>query len=153
MTPVDIFRLFLFVREIEGQQNTGQRVEAIQKWCGGQKGESYCCYLATMVLDLFYQGKSPIPRLGACQDVYNMAREKKNGTRVLADNETPKIGDLFLYVNTQDHAHHIGMVTKDGGGIGIAGNTSPDGTSSNGSGVFEHSISTDRKKVKYVRYT
>lgn len=144
-SPTDVFRQFLFVREA-ATQNTGNRVEAIQKWCGGLKGESYCCYLQTMVLDICFQGNSPIPRLGACQSVYDLA--KKNGWLV----DKPLKDDIFLYVDDKDHAHHIGTITVDGGGDGIAGNTSPDGTSSNGTGVFEHSISTNPKRVKYVRF-
>jgi hypothetical protein len=96
-----------------------------------------------MVLDLFFQGKSPIPRLGACQDVYELA--KKNGWMTTS----PVAGDIFIYVNSAGRAHHIGFITKDGGGIGIAGNTSEDGTSSNGTGCFEHSISTNQSTVKY----
>jgi hypothetical protein len=142
--PADVARMFLYVRE--AAPNAGFKVEAIQKWCGGSKGESWCCYFATMVLDICYQGKAPIPRLGACQNVYNLA--KRNGWLT----GKPVAGDLFLYVDSNDHAHHIGIVTVDGGAIGIAGNTSEDGTSSNGSGVFEHAISTNPLKVKYVHY-
>jgi len=142
-SPVDIARQFLFVREAS-QQNTGQRVEAIQKWSGGNKGDSWCCEFATMVLDIAYQGKSPIPRLQACQDVYNLA--KKNGWLTT----TPIFGDIFLYVDANDHAHHIGFVT-DGEG-GIAGNTSEDGKSSNGNGVYEHDISHNPVTVKFVHY-
>ena len=143
--PVDIAREFLFMREAN-PQNTGLRVEAIQHWCNGEKGDSWCCEFATMVLDICFQGNSPIPRLLACQEVYNMA--KKNGWITLH----PVKGDLFLYVNDDDHAHHIGIVTENGGGVGIAGNTSEDGTSSNGNGVYEHAISTNSKYVKYVHY-
>jgi hypothetical protein len=145
ITPVDVFRLFKRVREVAGRQNEGQRVEAIQTWCGGKKGDSYCCYLATMVLDLFFayfDKDSPIPREGSCQAVYELA--KKNGWVTT----TPSVGDLFLYVDENGHAHHIGMVTNipytrdpRGALVGIAGNTSPDGKSSNGTGVFEHEIS------------
>lgn len=142
ITPVDVFRLFLHVRETK--QNEGNRVEAIQKWCGGLKGESYCCYLATMVLDLYFGGNSPIPREGSCQAVYDLA--KKNGWIVT----TPQVGDLFLYVDANGHAHHIGMVTSISPLVGIAGNTSPDGTSSNGTGVFEHAISA-RVFIRYQR--
>jgi hypothetical protein len=149
--PIDIFRLFLFVREAK-EQNTGLRVEGIQRWCGGQRGQSWCCYLATMVLDIAFQGNSPIPRLGAVQDVYDLAKQKK-GCRILLPNEVAQPGDLFLYVNEADHAHHIGMITQIGGAVGIAGNTSEDGASSNGKGCYEHGISTNRARVKYVRYT
>jgi hypothetical protein len=143
LTPVDVFRLFLFVREA-AQQNTGLRVEGIQKWCGGSKGESYCCYLATMVLDLYFGGNSPIPRLGACQDVYELAQQRGWVT------STPSVGDLFLYVDANGHAHHIGMVTSIAPLTGIAGNTSEDGKSSNGTGVFEHGINA-RVFIHYPR--
>lgn len=141
---VDIARQFLFVRE--AAPNAGNRVEAIQKWSGGQRTESWCCYFATMVLDICFQGSSPIPRLGACQDVYDLA--KKNGWVTLV----PVEGDIFIYVNSQDHAHHVGVITKNGGGVGIAGNTSADGTSSNGTGVFEHAITTNNAVIKYIHY-
>jgi hypothetical protein len=139
--PVTFARMFLFVREVSGKQNFGQRVEAIIKWCGGTAGDSYCCYFVTMVLDICFQGNSPIPREGSCQVVYDLA--KKNGWVT----STPSVGDLFLYVDENGHAHHIGFVTtipyiRDPRAslAGIAGNTSEDGKSSNGTGVFEHGI-------------
>lgn len=144
-TVIDLAKIYLFVRE--SGANEGNRVEAIQKWCGGKAGESWCCYFVTMILDLFFQGKSPIPRLGSCQDVYDLAKKNKWIT------VKPVTGDIFLYVDTKDHAHHIGFVTQDGGGKGLAGNTSEDGTSSNGDRVAEHSISTDNSKVKYIHYS
>src|SRR4051812_13876039 len=118
----NIMRLFLFLREAGA--NKGMRVEAVQHWCGGKPGESWCCYLLTMALDICFQGLSPIKRMGACQDVYDLA--KKNGW-VLNANEIPDVDDIFIYVNEVDHAHHIGCITVPGGKIGIAGNTSEDG--------------------------
>lgn len=56
-SPTDIARQYLFVRE--AGQNKGQRVEAIQKWSGGQQGDSWCCEWATMILDICFQGESP----------------------------------------------------------------------------------------------
>lgn len=144
MTLIDIARLFSFVREVP--QNRGQRVEAIQKWSGGGVGDSWCCEMTTMWLDLFYAGNSPIPRLQACQDVYNMAKAKG----WLAT--TPSIGDVFLYVNAEDHAHHIGIVTTTIPLQGIAGNTSADGTSSNGDRVAEHRLISDPSRIKFVHY-
>lgn len=134
MTIIDIARLFRFVRETT--QNQGQRVNAIQVWSGGKDaiGTSWCAWLVTMVLDLFYQGKSPVPRLGRVQDIYELAL--KNGWVT----HTPVVGDLFLYVNAQDRGHHIGFVSGVEPLIGIAGNTSADGASSNGDGVYEHPI-------------
>lgn len=131
---VAIARLFLFVRE--AGQNAGQRVEAIQRWCGGMKGDSWCCYFATMVLDIAFAGAAPVPRMAACQSVHELAQEK--GWLTL----TPATGDLFLYVNEGGHAHHIGIVTRvDGTTVyGIAGNTSADGTSNNGDRVAERPV-------------
>lgn len=143
--PVDIFRQFLFVRE--ASQNRGQRVEGIQRWSGGNPGDSWCCQLCTMVLDICFGGKSPIPRCGACQTVYDLAKLKG---WLLKDTDTPLPGDIYLYVNDADHAYHIGIYT--GNKNGIAGNTSEDGTSSNGNGCYEHQISMNRSKVKFVRY-
>jgi hypothetical protein len=135
-------RRFLFVREAGA--NHGARVEAIQHWCGGQPGESWCCYFATMILDLMYLGAAPIPRLGACQDVLNLA--VKQGWVVA----TPVPGDLFILVNDDGHAHHIGFVTN--ATDGLSGNTSADGMSSNGDGVHEHARNYLPQHVKYVHY-
>lgn len=140
-SATDIARQFLFVRE--AGPNHGQRVEAIQKWSGGQPGDSWCCEGATMVLDICFEGKSPIPRLQAVQAVYNLA--KQNGWMVT----DPQKDDIFIYVNDADHAHHIGFVTDPG--QGIAFNTSADGKSSNGDRCAEHAISAG-PHVKYIRY-
>ena len=141
---IAVARLFDFVREAGA--NAGQRVEAIQRWCGGMKGDSWCAYFATMVLDLAFKGQSPIPRNGVCQTIYDGAKLKGWVT------ETPASGDLFLYVNAGDHAHHIGIVTRvDGVAVyGIAGNTSSDGKSSNGDGVYEHQV-WPQKFIAYPR--
>lgn len=141
-SPTDIARQFLYVRE--AAPNKGQRVEAIQRWSGGAPGQSWCCHFVTMVLDICFEGNSPIPRQGACQVVYDQA--KKEGWLT----DTPVADDLYLFVNDADHAHHIGIIT-DSAGAGIAGNTSEDGKSSNGTGVFEHGISKG-PHVKYVHY-
>ncbi len=140
-SPTDISRQFLFVRE--AGQNKGQRVEAIQHWGGGLPGDSWCCWFATMVLDICFQGASPIPRQGACQSVYDQAKVKGWLT------DTPVKDDLYLFVNDANHAHHIGFITD--GDNGIAANTSADGTSSNGDRVAEHAISKG-PHVKYVHY-
>jgi hypothetical protein len=144
-SPTDIARQFLFVREA-AEQNTGLRVEAIQHWCGGNKGDSWCCEFVTMVLDICYQGEAPIPRLQACQDVYDMAKQSNWLTA------SPVKDDLYIFVNSDDHAHHMGIITADGGSVGIAGNTSADGTSSDGDRVAEHEIPTDPATVKYIHY-
>lgn len=139
--PVQIARQFLFVRE--AGMNKGNRVQAIQQWGGGSPGQSWCCWFVTMVLDICYEGLSPIPRMGACQDVYDLAKKNRWLTT------TPVPGDIFLYVNYVDHAHHIGFVTAVTPLAGIAGNTSENGTSSNGDRVAEHTIGG---AIRFVHY-
>lgn len=131
---VGLARRFLYVRE--ASPNAGQRVEAIQRWSGGAKGQSWCAHFATMLLDLAFGGSAPIPRTGSCDEIYQLAKAKGWLTA------TPAVGDLFLYVRdgTED-AHHVGIVTSVAPLRGIAGNTSADGKSSNGDRVAEHDIS------------
>jgi hypothetical protein len=133
-TAVDIARLFLHVRETT--QNQGQRVNSIQMFSGGKDalGQSWCAFFATMVLDLAYQGASPIPRQGGVQDIRDLAT--KNGWTT----DTPSVGDLFFYVDANDHGHHVGFVSQVDPLLGIAGNTDANGTSSNGDRVAEHAI-------------
>jgi len=140
---IAIARLFSFVREVP--PNHGLRVNAIQKWGGGNDGDSWCCFFATMVLDLLYQGNSPIPRGGACQDVYELALSKH---WLVTE---PQEGDIYLFVNDADHAHHIGFVTKVNPLTGISANTSRDGTSSNGDGVYEHMLLVKPESIRFVR--
>lgn len=132
--PLAIARQFLFVREVTG--NHGQRVNAIQSWSGGGDGDSWCCEFATMVLDLCYQGHSPLPRMASCEDVHQFAIAKGWVTT------TPVPGDLYLRT-TDGHAHHIGFVTQFAFGQGhfgsISGNTNDTG-SSDGDGVYEHDV-------------
>lgn len=145
MTTLAIFRLFKFVREATGQ-NHGLRVNAIQKWGGGEDGQSWCCWLVTMVLDLFFQGQSPVPRLGACEDVRQICI--KNGWQVARADVQP--GDLALAVK-DGHAHHIAMVTVPSPLELIAGNTSSDGHSANGDGCYEHVNTIAESELEFYR--
>lgn len=136
-------RKLRFIREAGGQ-NHGQRVNAIQTWCGGVDGESWCAYFVTLVLDIVYEGVAPIPRMGSVQQIRDLATKKGWITK------TPVPGDMFIYVNAQNHGHHIGFFT---GGtlrdpVGIAGNTDASGTSSNGDRVAEHALS--HGTIEYV---
>jgi hypothetical protein len=137
--PVAEARKYLFVREAGA--NRGQRVEAIQRWSGGQPGDSWCAEFATMVFDICYQGTCEVPRTGNCDVV--LALGKTNGW-VVTD---PQPGDLVLSIKADDptDAHHIGIVTASSPLTSIAGNTSEDGTSSNGDRVAEHPISAANK--------
>lgn len=140
--PVAIARQFVYVREAGA--NRGLRVEAIQHWSDGQFGDSWCMEFATMVLDIAYQGAAPIPRQGSCEAVHQLA--KTAGWIA----ETPSVGDLALSINDQGLAHHVGIVSSVSPLKTIAGNTSEDGTSSNGDRVAEHAIA-DVDKV-FIHY-
>lgn len=151
MTAIAIARLFLFVRETQnGIQNRGLRVEAIQHWSCGEFGDSWCCELVTLVLDLLFQGTAPIPRQGSCEVVHQLALT--NGWITT----TPAEGDLFLRIHPDTGlAHHIGFViavNADGSVHTIAGNTSEDGTSSNGDRVAEHTLTPAAGTIVYVAY-
>lgn len=143
MTLLDIARLFLYVRE--AGPNHGARVNAIQRWSLGQDGDSWCAEWVTMVLDLFYQGESPIPRMQSCQAILDVATQRG---WVVPD---PQPEDLYLFVNEQGHAHHVGLVTLANPLTGISGNTSADGTSSNGDRVAEHYLLVDPARIRFVR--
>lgn len=146
MTILDIARLFRFVRELP--TNKGQRVEAIQKWGGGKVGEAWCAYYATMVLDLYYQGKSPIDRTGGCDEILKQARARG----LIVDHPVP--GDLFLRMKAPDDAVHVGFVTSPiaAGKFGrISGNTSQDGLSNNGDGVYERPVPYVPDRYVFIR--
>src|SRR5690349_17546195 len=124
MTLVELARKFRYVRELP--DNKGQRVEAIQRWGGGVAGDSWCAFFATMVLDIYYEGKSPIARSGGCDAILEQAR----GLHLLTD--TPSVGDLYLRLKSKHDAHHVGFVTDIGKWpqhiLGtLSGNTSKDG--------------------------
>lgn len=132
---VTLFRRFLYLREAQSLgQNRGLRVEAIQRWSGGVAGDSWCVELLWMVLDIAYQGHPPFDRMQSVETVRSWAQDQGRVTR------TAKVGDLFLYINASGRAHHIGVVTALAPLIGIAGNTSEDGSSSNGDRCAEHEI-------------
>lgn len=131
-----IARHLLFVREVGGP-NTGAWVTLFQRRTGNAPGDSWCASFVCFVLEVAYFGNSPLVRSAACQVLLDYARSKGF---VVPEGQPPAIDDLFFYVNDAGHAHHIGIVTGLSPLTGIAGNTSEDGQSSNGTGVFEHAI-------------
>jgi hypothetical protein len=137
MSIIDLFRLFLFVRE--AGQNHGLRVEAIQHWGGGQPGDSWCAWLLTMVFDLFYQGRSRLPRGGSTEAIHQLAIREG---WIVTD---PQPGDVVISLNADGLAHHIALVTVVQPLTAIAGNTSADGRSANGDRVAEHPIDPANK--------
>lgn len=146
MSLVDIARLFLYVREAQDLgQNRGLRVEAIQHWSGGQQGDSWCLEMLWMWLDLYFQGQSPIPRMQACQDLYEMAVEK----HWIVDE--PQAGDLIVLLDDNGHAHHCALCTAPEPLTAVAGNTSALGDSDNGDRVAEHYLIVKPEHIKFIR--
>ncbi len=143
--PIQIARQFLFVREAQSVgQNRGLWVEAIQHAAGGQPADSWCMEMLWCWFHIAYQGAEPFPREQSTETFRQLAAAK--GWIV----PTARIGDIVLSVHPGGVAHHVGLVTDVGAILkAIAGNTSQDGTSSNGDGVYEHAISPENKV--YVR--
>lgn len=132
--PIVVARQFKFVRETLGP-NRGVFVEAFQRIGDGKPGDSWCADFVSFVFWVCYQGPPPIPRTGNCDVMWGIAKQYEVAT--------PGPGDLFFRIRPDGDVHHVGIVTQGAPLRGIAGNTSEDGRSSNGTGVFEHSLSAD----------
>lgn len=137
-SPTTIARRFSFARETDGP-NDGTWVSFFQRFTGNRPGDSWCASFVSVVLDICYRGISPLHRTASAQALLDEATRK--GLVALAAG-APQPDDLFFYVNVAGMAHHVGFVTQvsAAGVVGIAGNTSADGMSSNGTGVFEHVV-------------
>lgn len=140
---VVIARRLTFIRETRGP-NRGAWVQWLQRFTGGSPGDPWCADYASVVLDIGYFGWSPLTPTGST--VAMLAEARAQGLIV----DTPKVGDLFFYVRPDGTPHHVGLVTRLTPRWGIAGNTSPDGLSDNGTGVFEHALVTT-SRIVYVR--
>lgn len=138
---VAVARRFLFVRE-EGGPNRGLWVELFLRFTGNRPGDSWCAAFVSYVLYIVYRGKSPIIKSAGCDEMLNDCRKK--GYIV----KEPASGCLVFSMNGND-AHHVAICTaatqQHPELDAIAGNTSADGKSSNGTGVFEHAVSTLNK--------
>lgn len=139
-----IARLFSFVREVGGA-NRGLWVSMFQQYTGNAPGDSWCCSFVSYLLALKYNGKSPLTKTASCAAMLAQART------LGMEKALPIPGDLFFYVNDAGHAHHVGIITQTMPLTGIAGNTSEDGQSSNGDGVYEHALNVPSKHITYVR--
>lgn len=146
-SPVAVARRYFFVRETEGP-NDGTWVSFFQRFTGNRPGDSWCASFLSVILDIVYKGIPPVKRSASCQQILEECSRK--GFIALADGK-PETNDLFFYLDLQGRAHHIGVVTLvDVRGVfGIAGNTSEDGASVNGTGVFEHRLTVER--IVYAR--
>jgi hypothetical protein len=125
---------FEYVRET--QPNCGPEVEIFQRFCGGQRGDSWCddfqcfCYCGVWP-------HIPLTKSGRCQTT----RERASALGWLLPRGTaPQRGDIGLCIDVpKNHAHHIFSVTSEPTAAGVfhstEGNTNPAG-GSNGYGVF-----------------
>ena len=128
-----------FIRETGGQ-NAGFWVNFCQRIGGdGVEGDSWCSDFVSLVENIAYKGRTVSPRTGSCQTKLDYCRKK--GWIV----QNPQLDDLCFSINASGHAHHVGIVTSSVPLATIAGNTSEDGTSDNGTGVFEHLVSPGNK--------
>lgn len=137
-----------FIIETEGP-NQGFWVEFLQRRVGGKAGDSWCADFVSLVMNIAYKGQTPLPETGASYDMLRLAH--KAGWVVAV----PQIDDLFFLIHPDGTAHHVGIVTDaanvaHGQIAAIAGNTSPDGKSSDGTGVFEHGLALS-SSVVFVR--
>lgn len=139
-----IARHLSFVRETEGP-NRGNWVSWLQRLFGGHEGDSWCSYAGSLVCDIAYHGKPPIHQSGSSHTRMTEAQVKGY---VVAE---PQSDDLYFFVDANGHAHHEGVVTGISPLTGIAGNTSENGLSANGTGWFEHALNVNPKRIVFVR--
>lgn len=113
------------------KQNDGRWVEAVQRLTGNKKGDAWCASFVTMLLDIAYRGKNPLPITASCDVLLEDARRRGWLHPV------PHVGDVFLVMKSEHDAVHTGVVTSvDLAGVRtIEGNTNDDG-SREGYGVF-----------------
>lgn len=137
---VDEARRSDYIRETTA--NHGLRVNGIQIWSGGRDGDSWCMEFVWFVIDRVTKGDVPFPREQSVQAFRELA--KKNGWEV--DAADTQEGDIVVSVDANDHGHHVGIETAPAPLMTIAGNTDETGTSSNGTGVFEHAINPKGKE-------
>jgi hypothetical protein len=143
-SPTIIARRFGFVREAEGP-NAGTWVSLFQRFTGNRPGNSWCASFVSFVLDVVYRGQPPLRRSAVCTAI--LADADRKGLRL----DTPRPDCLYFYVTPGTrNAHHVGIVTSVAPLTGIAGNTSEDGLSANGTGVFEHEIAVAPETLAFV---
>lgn len=154
MTPASltaVARHLLFIRETLGP-NRGYWVEFLQRFAGGVPGDPWCADFVSLVLDIAYRGQSPLRKTGSTQVLFREAT--LYGWQVPVGAGSIK-DDLYFFVHDDGTPHHVGIVTVgNAAGLaltGIAGNTSEDGRSAEGTGAFEHALSISQSHLRLVR--
>lgn len=153
MTPrenlIQQARNFLFVREVGGE-NCGLWVEIFQRFVEIDPGQSWCAAFVCFVLAIVLGGRDKLPfhYTGVCEEIHQWAK----ANNAIVPLTEARHGDLYLFVTDEGHAHHVGILCLDQPlAAGIAGNTSPDGLSSNGDGVHEHPLNVVPNHIVIVR--
>lgn len=133
-----VARRFLFVREADGP-NAGHWVSFFQRFTGNPEGDAWCASFVCVVDDIATKGKRRLRRTASTREM--LADLQRRNLIVSA----PRVDDLVFSVDSTGIPHHVAIVTATNPLTTVAGNTSEDGTSSNGTGVFEHTVSAAHK--------
>lgn len=133
-----IARRLDFVRETEGP-NKGYWVSMFLRFTGNEEGQSWCASFVAFCDSIATKGKMRVKKTASTVEMLNFAK----GLHEVVT--TPAIDDLVFSVNEEGIPHHVGVVSSIDPLKSIAGNTSEDGTSSNGDRVAEHEISPTNK--------
>ncbi len=139
-----VARHFHIVRETEGP-NQGYFVDYFLRFTGNTEGESWCASFVSKVNDIATKGRMTVTRTAST--IVMLADLRVKG-RIVTN---PQVDDLYFFVHDDGTAHHVGIVTGLAPLTGIAGNTSADGLSSNGDGVWEHQILVPPHNVVFAR--
>lgn len=139
-----VAKRFDFVRETEGP-NRGYFVAYFLRYTNTEEGQPWCAAFLSKVLDIAYKGKSPLIKSASTVVLLSLARQK--GWVV----QTPQVDDLYFFIRDDGTAHHVGAISGVSPSRGIAGNTSSDGLSSNGDGVYDHELNVLPKSIVFVR--
>ncbi len=133
-----VARHFLFVRETEGP-NAGYWVSYFLRFTGNVEGQSWCASFVAKVNDIATKGRMTVTRTAS---TILMLGDLSTKGRIVT---TPKVDDLVFSIHPNGVAHHVAIVSGLNPLRAIAGNTSIDGLSSNGDGVYEHEITATGK--------
>jgi hypothetical protein len=160
MTPLETLLSLLSVwdgkiLESPPGSNAGERVEAIQRWCGGAKSDSWCAefvYFAATMTAAAHGKPYTLPRTGSCESL-----RVYSGIHKLTHRD-PAIGDIYLLLDSKGRAHHTGFVTSTA--ISTATFTETSGNTSNptqaasreGYGVFSHTRLVDSAHYVFINW-
>ncbi len=125
--------------------NSGPEIDQWLAFVHCSPGESYCAAFACSVV---HEARTDIA-MGPLQ--FKKSASALHLLELNADLKTDDAqpGDLIVFDHGQGRGH---VAIKTGPNTSIAGNTSPDGKSRNGTGVFEHEYDPgDPKIVGHIR--